>query len=322
MTEFRVESIILGESAVIRELRRMICQVARGTTPVLIQGPTGSGKELVAQAIHRLSGRTGPLVAFNVCAIGDGMMEDTLFGHSKGAFTGAMSNHVGLLAEANHGTLFLDEIGSMAGTVQAKLLRVIETQEYRVIGTSLDRRSDFRLVAASNEALDILVRRGSFRSDLMWRLRGLVLEVPTLSQRLEDLPLLARHFASKVSSIGVGAREVTSDALDVLMSHHWNGNVRELRYVIEAAATLSQTSSLYASDITRVLTNKGPERIAGASSERDRLLRVLASVAGDVSAAAETLGVHRVTIYRRLKRLGLSTRGTNTNASRAPVQLH
>lgn len=322
MTEFRVESIILGESAVIRELRRMIRQVARGTTPVLIQGPTGSGKELVAQALHRLSGRPGPLVALNVCAIGDGMLEDTLFGHCKGAFTGAMSNHVGSVAEANQGTLFLDEIGSMAGTVQAKLLRVIETQEYRVIGTSLDRRSDFRLVAASNEALEVLVRRGSFRSDLMWRLRGLVLEVPPLSRRLEDLPLLARHFASSVSSIGVGARELTNDALEVLMGHHWNGNVRELRYVIEAAATLSQTSSLDASDITRVLASNGTKRIEGANSERDRLLRVLASVSGDVNAAAEALGVHRVTIYRRLKRLGLSARGTNTNASRAPVQLH
>jgi two-component system response regulator AtoC len=307
MTDFRAESIILGEAAPIRELRRMIHRVANGTTPVLIQGPTGSGKELVAEAIHRLSGRTGDLVAVNVCAIGDGMMEDALFGHKRGAFTGATNDHVGLLAEAHNGTLFLDEIASMSGVVQAKLLRVIETQKYRIIGTSIDRHSDFRLVAASNVPLDGLVKRGGFRGDLMWRLRGLVLEVPPLSQRLDDLPLLARHFCQQASRSLGRPIELTRDGLDTLLSHQWNGHVRELRQVILAAGTIAISNSVGALEVRRVLGCAGAGSDSTKSAQKEQLRQVLESVAGDIKAAALELGVHRVTVYRRLKRLGLTT---------------
>ena len=301
MTEFRAEDIILGNSAPIRELRKMIHRIAPTSVPVLIEGPTGSGKELVAQAIHRLSGRTGALVAFNACALGESMFEDALFGHRKGAFTGALNDHIGLIGEANGGTLFLDEIGSLAGSAQAKLLRVIETRQYRRIGTSRDAQSDFRLISATNESLEALVEERRFRADLMWRVRGIVLSVPGLPERIEDVPLLAERFGSECG------RTLSAEAIEVLLAHEWTGNVRELRQVVLAAASTALSDRVAASHLKRILVRRQPVTLFEVS-DADRLLDLLRSVRGDVSAAAEMLGVHPVTIYRRLKRLGCSSR--------------
>jgi DNA-binding NtrC family response regulator len=228
-----------------------------------------------------------------------------------------VTDHTGFLSEADRGTLFLDEIGSIGRAAQAKFLRVLETQTYRVIGSAADRKSNFRTVAATNEPLEELTLRGLFREDLMWRLRGLVLHVPALSRRLEDVPLLARHFARQASTALGRHVDLSEEALDVLGDHNWPGHVRELRRAVEAAAALSFNVSISAEEIRNVLRNT---MVSRAHGERDQLRHVLQSVNGDIDAAAEVLGVHRVTIYRRLKRLGI-TRSLVSDELPSRVQL-
>jgi len=303
----RVAPILLGDSLAMRRVRAFIARVAGADLPVLIQGPTGSGKELVAQALHRASARPGRFVPFNVCAVSETMFEDVVFGHVRGAFTGAMSDSAGYLAEADRGTVLLDEIGGLAQSVQPKLLRAIETREFRPVGGRVDRYSDFRLVAATNEDLMRLVGAGRFRTDLAYRLSGIVIEVPSLVERIEDIPLLARHFAAGMSR--VLAHEVTlgSDAVDVLVTEPWPGNVRQLRRVVEAAVVLAERSVVGRAEILAALgRGRGSSREGPAAAfRRQRLLDILGQVGWDTAAAARVLGVHRVTVYRRLQRLGV-----------------
>src|SRR5688572_4167741 len=232
-----VGSLLLGDSRAIQRLRSLIARLATSNAPVLIQGPTGSGKELVAEALHLCSGRPGPFVPFNVCAISDGTFESQLFGHVRGAFTGAVQDTRGYLAEADRGTVFFDEICSLTLNAQAKLLRAIETRSFRPVGGRHDRTSDFRLVAGSNEDLAALVGEGRFRLDLYHRLRALLVRVPPLVDHLEDVPLLARHFA-RCAADG-GTTQLTDAAIACLMEHRWPGNVRELRNVVEFAIALA-----------------------------------------------------------------------------------
>jgi DNA-binding NtrC family response regulator len=303
--EALVASLLVGDSAVMRRLRALIVRVAPTRLPVLIEGPTGAGKELVAQALHALSGRSGQLTAFNVCAIGDALFEDALFGHVRGAFTGAVGEARGYLAEADGGTLFLDEIGGLALGPQAKLLRALETGRFRPVGSAKDRSSDFRIVAATNVSTRSLAASGAFREDLMHRLSGVVLEVPALRDRLEDVPLLARHFAELLP---LGAEEPVTfepSALDALTSLDWSGNVRELRLTVERAAALAASPRLTRADVLAATgTNaSGRQRSERAAFFERRLLEVLEQVAWDVDAAAAALGVHRATVYRRLGRI-------------------
>jgi DNA-binding NtrC family response regulator len=303
-----LETLIIGESLPVRQLRSLIAKVAPARVPVLIQGPTGSGKELVAQALHLASGRQGRFVPFNVCAIAETMFEDALFGHARGAFTGATSDMPGYLAEADRGTAFLDEISGLALAAQAKLLRAIETGEYRPVGARGDRRSDFRLVAASNEDIGLLVDDGRFRADLAHRLRAFVVRVPPLAVRLEDVPSLAHHF---LRASGLGDVTALDDgALEALRAYPWPGNVRELRHVIERAAIIAGTSTVGASAVRLALEQTAPPLGARTPrAEKDRhLLEVLELVGWDVNEAARLLGAHRATVYRRLKRMGDSGR--------------
>jgi DNA-binding NtrC family response regulator len=299
-----VLNIIIGESSAIRILRARIDRVARTNLPVLIQGPTGSGKELVATALHQLSGRPGPLVAFNVCAIGEAMFEDALFGHVRGAFTGAGEDRAGYLAEANRGTVFLDEIGSLYAAFQAKLLRAIETRQFRPVGARRDLTSDFRLVSASNEVLEVMVGSGRFRRDLAQRLSGVVLQVPPLATRREDIPLLVSHFMEHLVD-QYGAKEFTPDAFRVLKRHAWPGNVRELRQVIERVVVLSEHRVVRTKDIRAAIGLVRTVRDGVDAHKRRRLLAVLNESEWDTMRAAERLGVHRGTIYRRMQRLGV-----------------
>ena len=192
-----MSTLLIGDSLPMRQLRALIARVATSTLSVLIEGETGSGKELVARALHEMSGRSGALVALNVCAVPDSMFEATMFGHVKGAFTGALRDSAGYLTEAHRGTLFLDEVSGLSLTNQVKLLRAIETKEFRPVGARSDQRSDFRLIAASNEDMVHLVEGGQFRRDLAHRLGGIKLTVPPLRDRLEDVPILAAHFAAQ-----------------------------------------------------------------------------------------------------------------------------
>jgi sigma-54-specific transcriptional regulator len=303
--EMQLERLLVGTSEPMRRLRKTILRTARARLSVLIQGPTGSGKELVARGLHIASGRTGSFVAFNVCAIGDTMFEDALFGHVKGAFTGAMGDSPGYLAEANGGTVFLDEVNALALPAQAKLLRVIETGSFRAVGAARDRCSDFRVIAATNDDLGLAVSRGTFRCDLLYRLSGALIVVPPLRTRREDIPALARHLLGADDARGVP--EVGADALRRLQQHDWPGNVRELKHVLERATLQTDAATLRGTDIESALLPgfheaqvDGIDRLA-----RQRLITVLESCSWDTAAAASRLGVNRSTIYRRMQRLGI-----------------
>lgn len=304
MTMRTATSEIIGSAPSINHLRQLIDRVAPTSLPVLIQGPTGAGKELVARALHNASGRTGAFVAFNVCAIAETMFEDTLFGHVRGAFTGAVASQPGLLAEAHRGTVFLDEISGLSLQAQAKLLRAIETREFRPLGARQNRHSAFRVVAATNECLVELEREGRFRADLRHRLGGVVLRVPPLRERRDDLPRLVEHFASGFAP----AAEVvlTADGLRVLQQYDWPGNVRELKHVVETVIALTDPPLLTARALLPLLGGGSrADVVCAGHTERLRLTEVLEQHAWDTARAAEHLQVHRVTVYRRMQRLGI-----------------
>jgi len=309
MTTVSIAQHLIGESAPMRHLRSLISRVAGSTIPVLVEGETGAGKELVARALHQSSGRRGDLIAFNVCAIADTMFEDALFGHVRGAYTGAVQNSAGYLAEANGGTLFLDEIGGLPLASQAKLLRAIETKEFRPVGARADQRSDFRLIAASNEDMTRLVERGQFRRDLAHRLGAMRVAVPPLRERLEDVPILAAHFAAHAKSGHATDTVLGIDVIRALQAHSWPGNVRELRHVVEASIALS-SGMVREEDVSALIQRdvSGPTQMRLAHQGRD-LLDQLDRCAWDVNEVASELGVHRTTVYRRLRRLGISEPG-------------
>ena len=298
-----IAELLVGESVPMAKLRALVLVAAPTTLSVLVHGPTGSGKELVAAALHHASGRRGRLVAFNVCAIGDAMFEDALFGHARGAFTGALGDTPGFLREADNGTAFLDEISGLPLTLQAKLLRAIETGEFRPVGAKHDVRSDFRVVAATNERLDQLVAEHRFRADLSHRIGAIVVHVPPLADRLEDVPLLANTFLRRM---GRGHLPITADAVERLQSHAWPGNVRELKQIIEWAAALA-TRGIDGEIVANALSQRAssPE-LDDRILERKRLRDALERVQWDTRLAARELGIHRATLYRRMKRLQLS----------------
>jgi DNA-binding NtrC family response regulator len=302
------DSVMIGDSLPMQRLRMLVAAVAPTRIPVLIEGATGTGKELVAELLHRQSGRDGAFVAFNVCALGESMFEDSLFGHVKGAYTGAGGETLGFLREANGGTAFFDEISGLPPQLQAKLLRAIETGVVRPIGSTRDARSDFRTIAATNERLDDLVESGRFRADLAHRLSGLVLLVPSLADRVDDIPVLVEHFARR--SRPNQAVTVTRAAMHVLQGRPWPGNVRELKQVVESSLAFSRDAidvdALNMVLMQRSRASSGGPRAAGFV-ERQRLLEVLATASWDTTRAATMLGVHRTTVYRRMRRLGIVT---------------
>jgi DNA-binding NtrC family response regulator len=315
-----IESLLIGHSTPMRKLRAQIERFAPTRLPALIQGPTGSGKELVARALHIASRRQGAFVAFNVCAVADSMFEDALFGHVKGAFTGATADRAGYLAEANGGTVFLDEVGGTAIASQVKLLRAVETGTFRSVGAGSDRVSDFRLVAASNEPLERLVIDGRFRRDLLHRLAGIILEVPPLAARPEDIVLLATHFLGSMHS--GKAVTLTSGAAACLREHSWPGNVRELKHAIERAAVLSVGHAIDREDIERciVVESRGQngQRLRADPAEARHLLHALIECEWDTAAVADRLGVHRATVYRRMRQCGIAQRIRTTEPGDVP----
>lgn len=289
-----------------KRLRAQIAKLGPSNVPVLIQGPTGVGKELAAQGLHAASGRRGPCVAFNVCALPEGTLESALFGHVRGGFTGAITDTPGYLAQADEGTAFFDEISGLPQRLQPKLLRAIETRSFRPVGARADRVSDFRLVVATNDDLERLVALGEFRADLFYRLRGAIVQLPPLIEHPQDIPALARHFLANAAA-SIDGLELTDDALAVLSAHNWPGNVRQLRQVIEYAAVIVESTRLGHDEIMMALQGAvGPGgEAAMLDIGRHRLLSLLEQARWDTAMAARALGVHRATIYRRMERLGV-----------------
>jgi DNA-binding NtrC family response regulator len=238
---------LIGEAPCMLEVSRRIRLVAARSTPVLIEGPTGSGKELVAEALHRLSGRNRkPFVALNCAAIPEALLEAELFGHTRGAFTGAVHGRVGRIESADGGTLFLDEIGEMPLSLQAKLLRFVQSGELQRVGDNETVKVDVRIVAATHRPLAQHTKTGTFRADLYYRLAVFLIQTPALSEHTEDLPLLVEHFLDKMGRIEP-VKRIDIAALAKLHAHSWPGNVRELEHVLERAAILAGDASLLTS---------------------------------------------------------------------------
>ena len=244
-----VRGDVIAESRVMRDLLELASKVATHDTTVLLTGDSGSGKEVFAQAIHRMSPRSSKsFVAVNCAAIPENLLESELFGHVKGAFTGATADRLGLLAEADGGTLLLDEIGEMPMALQAKLLRFLEGGEVRRVGDERNRHVDVRLIAATAKSLESAVKQKEFRDDLYYRLNVVHIHIPPLRERPEDVPALVAHFAQSTAQRLNRPVSITPKALAMLTAHHWPGNVRELRNAIERAAVLSETGRLDCGD--------------------------------------------------------------------------
>ncbi|MCE9530077.1 MAG: sigma 54-interacting transcriptional regulator [Planctomycetes bacterium] len=307
----RLESELVGESPALKQIESQIRRVASTNATVLIRGESGSGKELVARAIHQSSPRRdGPFVCLNCAAITESLLESELFGHERGAFTGATEKMVGKFEAANHGTIFLDEIGEMPLSTQSKFLRVLEGHAFERLGGNNKIQVDVRVVAATNRALEEAVRAGQFRKDLFFRLQVVEIKVPSLRERITDVPLLADHFLKRfVNETGRKFKGFTDAALEKLMGYHWPGNVRELRNVIERAVALTLGPILDAPDIwlsTIDVESSGSHKPVFKPSsleemERKQILLTLVHTDWNKSKTAEILGIERSTLDRKIK---------------------
>lgn len=292
-----------GLSQSMRRLRRTLALYARSMATVVVHGETGTGKELVARAIHRLGPRAqAPFVAANVAAIPESIAVSELFGHERGAFTGAAARHRGLFEQADHGTLLLDEIAELAPDSQARLLRVLETGEIRPVGCERARTVSVRLVAATHTPLAPLVAAGCFREDLFFRLQTLVLTVPALRERAEDVPRIAEHLLGRLAP-EIGRRRLHPAAVERLQAYGWPGNVRQLANVLRRAAVRATRVELRADDITEALADEPRARLhvqdgASAATIRD----VLRAHGGRIAPAARHLGIARSTLRERIRR--------------------
>ena len=306
-----VAAEIVGASPPMLELFHRIGRVAASPAPVLITGESGTGKELVARAVHQASGR-GPFVTVNCGAIPDSLIESELFGHARGAFTGATREKAGLFEAASGGTLFLDEIGELPPPLQPKLLRAIETGEVRRVGEVKPRKIDSRIVAATHRELEAEVEDGRFREDLYWRLRVLHLDVPPLRSRPEDVPLLVQAFLDSAAGRMGGRRiDVDATAMAALGEHQWPGNVRQLYNVLESALTFASGPRITVEDLpgdirrasgSREIVRSAADRgLTLGELERDYIFEMLRRAGGNKSKAAEMLGMPRRTLYRRLQ---------------------
>jgi DNA-binding NtrC family response regulator len=309
---------LVGRHGDMVRIYQLVTQIADTPTTILITGESGTGKELVARAIHRRSGRqTQPFVAVNVAAIPDTLVESELFGHERGAFTGAHGRKLGKFELAHGGTLFLDEIGSLRLDLQSKLLRALQEREIERVGGTRPVPIDVRVVAATNVNLRKAVRDRSFREDLFYRLNVVPIELPPLRDRREDIPLLVEHFVRKIArECNRDVRSVSAGALDVLLRYDWPGNVRELENAIHRAVVLSRGPVLNLQDfpLDVALPEAAPRladdagvtlRVACEQFERQFILRVLESTRWNVSAAARRLGVHRNTVLTKLAGWGV-----------------
>ena len=314
--KFGLENLI-GQSPAMRQMFDIIRQVAPTRATVLITGETGTGKELVAHAVHNLSPRKGgPFVAVHAAALPTTLLESELFGHEKGAFTGAVERRVGRFEMADGGTIFLDEIGELEPAMQVKLLRVLEERKFERVGGNKTIEVDVRLVAATNRDLKKLVAEGKFRDDLFYRLSVVTVNLPPLRERRDDVPLLVAAFNRQYSEENnVSVHEITQEAVNVLMAYNWPGNVRELRNAVEQMVVLARSDRLTVRDIpaairsgadlTKIAVVRPGVTMTVEEAERQLIVQALKETTGNRTKAAEKIGMSRRTLHRKLKRYRL-----------------
>jgi serine/threonine-protein kinase PknK len=313
MIGVELEQVIVGCSATIRRLRERVLRIAPTSTPVLLYGPSGAGKEVVARAIHTASARRGQFVPANVNAFQPALFESEMFGHVRGAFSGAVRDREGMLRRANQGTAFLDEVGDLPLALQAKLLRAVESGDVWPVGSDHKYHADFRLIAATNVNLVEQIRDGRFRLDLFHRLGGRVLAIPPLNERLEDIPQLVNHLLARVAPEYVARHgTVGRCAMELLQRYSWPGNVRQLSNVLESAVVEASGDVVTDSHVREVLIGADTAvslevRSQETDSLRAKLLDLIAAHQGDANAVAAAIGVSRATVYRHMQRLGLRT---------------
>jgi DNA-binding NtrC family response regulator len=293
--------MIVGRSKAIERARQLIECYAPTRLAILVIGPTGAGKELVAREIHRRSGRVGSLVDVNCAAVPRELAESLLFGHRRGAFTGARDAATGQVALADRGTLFLDEVGSLPLEVQPKLLRVLETWQVPTLGADTKRTVEVRVVGAAHDGLLAAVRTGGFRRDLFQRLAGVVIDLPPLVERMEDVVPIAEHFAGAVG------KTLEPGVASVLEHHPWPGNVRELRFVIERAPYLVRNGTLSAAAVGEAIA-LGRETASDHPSSMQDIIAAGVATGWNAARMAAALCVHRATVFRRLSHEGLTLR--------------
>ena len=311
-TSRRFEQII-GMSPALEAVLEQVEQVAPTDSTVLIQGETGTGKELIARATHNLSSRCGrPFIKLNCAAIPFDLLESELFGHEKGAFTGAIAQKIGRFEMADKGTLFLDEVGDIPPGLQPKLLRVLQEQEFERLGSTRTHQVDVRLVAATNRNLVDMVRRNEFRSDLYYRLNVFPIPLPPLRARREDIPALVEHFVEIYARrMGKQIDQISSETMSELTSYAWPGNIRELQNFIERSVILSSGNVLQApfASLKAAATTEAQEAVTLEEAERDHIRKTLDQTRWVVSGpngAAARLGIKRSTLYFRMQKLGIS----------------
>jgi DNA-binding NtrC family response regulator len=305
---------IIGKSPPMQKIYDLIERISSTSSNVLITGESGTGKELVAKAIHYNGVRKdGPFIAVNCAAIPETLLESELFGYKRGAFTDAKSDKRGLLLEAHEGTLFLDEITEMPLSLQAKLLRVIESREFRPLGDTSAYSVDVRIISTSNRDIESLIQQGKFREDLYYRLKVIDIEMPPLRERKEDIPLLIKAFIERFNTeLKKNVSGVSEEAMKILLNYCWPGNVRELENVIQRAITLSREETILPEDLPNSLIQRAEEKLFEKAIEEkfslDRLekeyiKRILLETGGNKSKAAEILGLDRKTLYRKLQEM-------------------
>jgi len=302
-------SAIIGKSKKIEHVRRFISKAADSDAPVLIEGESGSGKELVAQALHGQSKRRHhPFVTVNCAAIPENLLETELFGHVKGAFTGAIKDKKGLFEVANKGTLFIDEIGEMSPHLQTKLLRTLDKGEVRKVGATQNISANVRLVSATNKNLQQEVQSGNFREDLFFRINVITIIIPPLRDRREDIPLLANDFLNRYRLKSGQKKELSSEALEMLWHYHWPGNIRELFNILERAVVLSSHRFITKKDLPTLATQEDSQQVNPSSItplrdlERNQILLALKVENGNKTRAAAALRIDRRHLYRLMKK--------------------
>lgn len=315
---FRLDGLV-SASPLMQEVFDLVKKVAPITTTILIMGETGTGKELIARTLHRNSKRAnGPFVSVNSGGLPEGLLESLIFGHEKGAFTGAIRRNRGYFEEAEGGTLFLDEIGDMPPTLQVKLLRVLQERTFQRVGGTEELATDARLIAATNKDLEKEVEQQNFRLDLFYRLNVITISLPALRDRKEDIPLLVRHFVDKYSkAFGRPACKLTPEAINHLCNFRWPGNVRELENIIERAVALADATQIDIDDLYEAIPEQTedwmskmlhlPLKEARHEFEKRYLLETLRMHNGSVTQAANSAGLPRQNYHRKMKQLGLPT---------------